>query len=178
MAAEDLGGPLRRGIDRLIGVAAGKRERRDRENDGEPHGGFPTGGEAGRRTSAGSTRRRARPSGSREVPAGDWPADQRRLLDRRRWRLWRPAGVQSVAIAQTEPRSRFPHRVRHAVETRTLQRKLPCGLGVQIRRIRLKRGANPKMQTIYSIKPKSVLYCFLSPNQKRIACGCCESKEG
>ena len=42
MAAEDLGGRLRRGIDRLIGVAAGKRERRDRENDGKPHGRFPT----------------------------------------------------------------------------------------------------------------------------------------
>jgi hypothetical protein len=34
MAGEHLGGRLRRGIDRLIGVAAGKREGRDRENDG------------------------------------------------------------------------------------------------------------------------------------------------
>jgi hypothetical protein len=42
MAGEDLGGRLELGIDRLIGVAAGKRERRDREDDGEPHGRFPT----------------------------------------------------------------------------------------------------------------------------------------
>lgn len=33
---------LSRGIDRLIGVTARKRERRDREDDAEPHGRFPT----------------------------------------------------------------------------------------------------------------------------------------
>jgi hypothetical protein len=37
MAGEDLGGRLRRGIDRLIGVAAGKRERGDRDDDVKPH---------------------------------------------------------------------------------------------------------------------------------------------
>ena len=35
-AGEDLGGRLRRKIDRLIGVAAGERERRDRKDDAEP----------------------------------------------------------------------------------------------------------------------------------------------
>jgi hypothetical protein len=37
VAGEDLGGRLRRGIDRLTGVAAGKRERGDREDDLKPH---------------------------------------------------------------------------------------------------------------------------------------------
>jgi hypothetical protein len=37
VAGEDLGGRLRRGIDRLIGVAAGKRHRRDRKDDMKPH---------------------------------------------------------------------------------------------------------------------------------------------
>ena len=36
VAGEDLGGRLRRKIDRLIGVAAGERERRDRKDDAEP----------------------------------------------------------------------------------------------------------------------------------------------
>src|ERR1700679_831124 len=38
VAGEDLGGRLRRGIDRLIGVAAGKDERGDHERDAEPRG--------------------------------------------------------------------------------------------------------------------------------------------
>jgi hypothetical protein len=42
VAGEDLGGRLRRGIDPVIGVAAGKRERRDREDDVKPHGRLPT----------------------------------------------------------------------------------------------------------------------------------------
>ena len=143
MAGEDLGGRLRRGIDRLIGVAAGKRERRDRENDGKPHGRFQR-GETGRRTSAWSTRRRARPSVSLMFaqaigqPIGD------RLLAPSPLAALAARKGPSVATAQTEPRSRLPPRVRHAVETRTLQRKLPCGLKRPIRRIRLNRGANPK----------------------------------
>jgi hypothetical protein len=36
VAGEDLGGRPRREIDRLIGVAAGKRERRDRKDEAEP----------------------------------------------------------------------------------------------------------------------------------------------
>ena len=36
VAGEDLGGRLRRGIDRLIGVAAGERERCGGEDDAEP----------------------------------------------------------------------------------------------------------------------------------------------
>ena len=42
MAGEDLGGRLRRGIDRLIGVAAGQDKWCDHDRDAEPHGRFPT----------------------------------------------------------------------------------------------------------------------------------------
>jgi hypothetical protein len=42
VAGEDLGGRLRRGIDRLIGVAAGEGKRCDHDRDAEPHGRFPT----------------------------------------------------------------------------------------------------------------------------------------
>src|ERR1700722_18070630 len=42
VACEDLGGRLRRGIDRLIGVAAGEDKRCDDDRDAEPHGRFPT----------------------------------------------------------------------------------------------------------------------------------------
>src|SRR5277367_3492561 len=41
-AGEDLGGRLRRGIDRLIGVTAGEDKRYDHDRDAEPHGRFPT----------------------------------------------------------------------------------------------------------------------------------------
>ena len=41
-AREDLGGRLRRGIDRLIGVTAGEDKRYDHDRDAEPHGRFPT----------------------------------------------------------------------------------------------------------------------------------------
>ena len=37
LAGEDLRGPLRRGIDVLIGVAPGEHERRDRQDDRDPH---------------------------------------------------------------------------------------------------------------------------------------------
>jgi hypothetical protein len=42
VAGEDLGGRPRRGGDLPIGVAAGEREGRDREDNVEPHGRFPT----------------------------------------------------------------------------------------------------------------------------------------
>jgi hypothetical protein len=42
VASEDLGGRLRRRIDRLIGVAAGEDKRCDHDRDAEPHGRFPT----------------------------------------------------------------------------------------------------------------------------------------
>ena len=131
MAGEDLGGRLRRGIDRLIGVAAGKRERRDRENDGKPHGRFPTVG----RPAAGRARGRRGGEFGHQVPvrfaqAIGQPIGGRLLAPSPLAALAARKGP-SVAMAQTEPRSRFPHRVRHAVETRTLQRKLPCGLGVR-----------------------------------------------
>ena len=42
VAGEDLGGRLRRGIGRLIGVTAGECERCGGEDDAEPHGRFPT----------------------------------------------------------------------------------------------------------------------------------------
>jgi hypothetical protein len=50
VAGEDLGGRLRRGIDRLIGVAAGERERRNRQNDRDPHSRPPVQWRRGRRT--------------------------------------------------------------------------------------------------------------------------------
>jgi hypothetical protein len=42
VAGEDLGGRLRRGIDRLISVAAGEDKRCDNDRDAKPHGRFPT----------------------------------------------------------------------------------------------------------------------------------------
>ena len=78
-AGKDLGGRRRPGIDVLIGVAAGKGEGRDREDDVKPHGRFPTvgrrdatrargrsGGELGHQVSSGCRRRLAQPI----VPAG------------------------------------------------------------------------------------------------------------
>jgi hypothetical protein len=50
VAGEDLGGRLRRGIDRLIGVAAGERERHKSQNDRDPHSRPPVQWRRGRRT--------------------------------------------------------------------------------------------------------------------------------
>ena len=95
MAGEDLGGRLRRGIDRLIGVAAGKRERRDRENDGKPHGRFPT---VGRPAAARARGRRGGELGH-QVPVRFSQAIGQPIggacWRRRHWRLWRSARVQA-----------------------------------------------------------------------------------
>jgi hypothetical protein len=61
--------------------------------------------------------------------AGDWPADRRSLLAPSPLAALAARKGPSVATAQTDPGSRFPRRVQHAGETRTLQRKLPWGLG-------------------------------------------------
>ena len=63
VAGEDLGGRLRRGIDRLIGVAAGEDKRCDHDRDAEPCiGRFPSPLEPAGGTFVWSMRRRSRPS--------------------------------------------------------------------------------------------------------------------
>ena len=108
MAGEDLGGRLRRGIDRLIGVAAGKRERRDRENDGKPHGRFPT---LGRPAAARARGRRGGELGH-QVPVRFPQAIGQPIggacWRRRHWRLWRPARVQASPLRKLSLGHVFP----------------------------------------------------------------------
>jgi hypothetical protein len=95
MAGEDLGGRLRRGIDRLIGVAAGKRDRRDREDDGKPHGRFPTQG----RPAAGRTRGRRGGELGHQIPLS-----LRRRLASRSAILLAPSPLAALAVRQGSER--------------------------------------------------------------------------